>query len=50
VHNVKHGVIKVPARARALVLEFHWTVPVLWYGIILMLILIKWWWFWSTQI
>jgi uncharacterized membrane protein len=48
VHNIKHGVIPVPERARDLVLEFHWVVPVLWYGIIATLILSRWWSYWST--
>jgi uncharacterized membrane protein len=50
VHNVKHDVIKVPARVRGAVLEFHWVVPVLWYGIILVLITINWWSWWSTHL
>jgi hypothetical protein len=32
------------------VLEFHWVVPVLWYGIIIMLILTRWWSYWSTLV
>ncbi|CAG7655228.1 vitamin K epoxide reductase family protein [Actinacidiphila bryophytorum] len=50
VHNIKHGLIKVPAKARALVLEFHWVVPVLWYGVIAMLILVHFWYYWKTVI
>jgi uncharacterized membrane protein len=50
VHNIKHGIIKVPAKARAAVLEFHWVVPVLWYGVILLLIGLNWWSFWKTLI
>ena len=50
VHNIKHGLIRVPAKARALVLEFHWVVPVLWYGVIAMLILVHFWYYWKTVI
>jgi uncharacterized membrane protein len=50
VHNIKHGLIKVPAKARSVVLEFHWVVPVLWYGVIAMLILIHFWYYWKTVI
>lgn len=50
VHNIKHGVIRVPAGVRTAVLEFHWVVPVLWYGIIAMLILTRWWSYWKTLI
>ncbi|WP_031515358.1 vitamin K epoxide reductase family protein [Streptomyces sp. NRRL F-5123] len=50
VHNIKHGLYKVPAKAKALVLEFHWVVPVLWYGIIAMLILVHFWYYWKTVI
>ncbi|MFI0942120.1 vitamin K epoxide reductase family protein [Streptomyces sp. NPDC021020] len=50
VHNIKHGLYKVPAKAKALVLEFHWVVPVLWYGVIAMLILVHFWYYWKTVI
>jgi uncharacterized membrane protein len=50
VHNIKHGLIKLPPRTRAAVLEFHWVVPVLWYGIIGMLILTHFWYYWKTVI
>lgn len=51
VHNVKHRVIPAPPGVRNAVLEFHWVVPVLWYGVIIMLILIRWWTqYWSTLI
>jgi uncharacterized membrane protein len=50
VHNVKHKIIPVPAAVRNAVLEFHWVVPVLWYGVIAMLILVRWWTYWSTQV
>ncbi|MEU1624622.1 vitamin K epoxide reductase family protein [Streptomyces sp. NPDC020096] len=48
VHNIKHRIIPVPAGVRRAVLEFHWAVPVLWYGVIIMLILTRWWSYWST--
>ncbi|WNI14663.1 vitamin K epoxide reductase family protein [Actinacidiphila sp. ITFR-21] len=50
VHNVKHRIIKVPEGARSLVLEFHWVVPVLWYGTIATLILTRWWAYWQTLV
>ncbi|GAU66081.1 hypothetical protein SSP35_02_04500 [Streptomyces sp. NBRC 110611] len=49
VHNIKHGIIPSPAGLRTAVLEFHWVVPVLWYGVIALLILTRWWsTYWST--
>jgi uncharacterized membrane protein len=48
VHNIKHRIIKVPEGVRSLVLEFHWVVPVLWYGTIATLILTRWWAYWQT--
>ncbi|MGI5467684.1 vitamin K epoxide reductase family protein [Streptomyces sp. CA-132043] len=49
VHNIKHGIIKAPAGLRNAVLEFHWVVPVLWYGVIALLVLTRWWTqYWST--
>ncbi|TJZ41863.1 vitamin K epoxide reductase family protein [Streptomyces piniterrae] len=50
VHNIKHGIIPAPAALRTSVLEFHWVVPVLWYGVILLLILTNFWSYWSTLI
>ncbi|MFD3441680.1 vitamin K epoxide reductase family protein [Streptomyces sp. NPDC058685] len=47
VHNVKHRVIRVPEGLRSGLLEFHWMPPVLWIGIIGMLILTRWWDFWT---
>ncbi|MER7664894.1 hypothetical protein ABTX78_25655, partial [Streptomyces sp. NPDC096193] len=47
VHNIRHRVIKVPERLRSGLLEFHWMPPVLWIGIIGMLILTRWWDFWT---
>ncbi|MCZ4118407.1 vitamin K epoxide reductase family protein [Streptomyces sp. H39-S7] len=50
VHNIKHDIIRVPAGVRSAVLEFHWVVPVLWYGIIVMLILTRWWSYWKSLV
>ncbi|MFI9232927.1 vitamin K epoxide reductase family protein [Streptomyces rimosus] len=50
VHNLKHGIIPAPKGLRKAVLEFHWVVPVLWYGVIALLILTKWWSYWSSLI
>jgi uncharacterized membrane protein len=50
VHNIKHGLIKVPGKVRDAVLEFHWVVPVLWYGVIALLILTHFWYYWKTVI
>ncbi|WP_326696522.1 vitamin K epoxide reductase family protein [Streptomyces sp. NBC_01754] len=47
-HNVKHGVLPAPAWLRKGLLEFHWVPPVLWIGIIGMLILTRWWDFWTS--
>lgn len=48
VHNIKHGVFRVPPRVRDAVLEFHWAVPALWYGLILILIANRFWFYWKT--
>ncbi|TSB32323.1 vitamin K epoxide reductase family protein [Streptomyces benahoarensis] len=48
VHNIKHRIIPAPAGLRDAVLEFHWVVPVLWYGSIALLILTRWWSYWSS--
>ncbi len=50
VHNIRHNLIKVPAKVRSVVLEFHWVVPVLWYGVIGLLILTHFWYYWKTVI
>jgi uncharacterized membrane protein len=50
VHNIKHRIIKVPEGARTAVLEFHWVVPVLWYGVLILLILTRWWSYWKTLV
>jgi uncharacterized membrane protein len=47
VHNIRHRIIKVPEGLRRGLLEFHWVPPVLWVGIIGMLILTRWWDFWT---
>ncbi|MFD7922721.1 vitamin K epoxide reductase family protein [Streptomyces sp. NPDC059740] len=48
VHNIKHGILRVPAGVRSAVVEFHWVVPVLWYALIGLLILTNWWSFWTS--
>ena len=40
----------VRSRVRGGLLEFHWAVPVLWFGAILLLILVNWWSYWSTLV
>lgn len=50
VHNVKHRVIPAPEAVRTAVLDFHWAIPILWFGVIVMLILVRWWSYWSTLI
>ncbi|MFJ4850210.1 MULTISPECIES: vitamin K epoxide reductase family protein [unclassified Streptomyces] len=50
VHNVKHRIIPAPAALRNVVLEFHWVVPVLWYGVLVLLILTRWWSYWSKHL
>ncbi|MEC4015569.1 vitamin K epoxide reductase family protein [Streptomyces sp. H27-D2] len=47
VHNIKHRIIPAPGWLRRGLAEFHWVPPVLWIGIIGMLILTHWWWFWT---
>ncbi|MEU1308498.1 vitamin K epoxide reductase family protein [Streptomyces cinnamoneus] len=47
VQNLRHGFIPAPEGLKRGILEFHWVVPVLWIGVIGMLILTKWWWFWT---
>lgn len=48
IHNVKHRVLPAPAWLRSGLTEFHWAPPVLWIGIIGMLILTRWWDFWTS--
>lgn len=45
-HNLRHRFLPAPEGLRALVLEFHWMLPVLHTGVIGMLVLIRWWDFW----
>lgn len=47
-HNIKHRVIPAPNWLRNGLTEFHWVPPVLWIGIIGMLILTRWWDFWTS--
>ncbi|MCC9306132.1 vitamin K epoxide reductase family protein [Kitasatospora sp. RB6PN24] len=50
-HNVRHGVIPLPARSRPateVVARYHWVVPVLWYLVIALLILNRFWYYWRT--
>lgn len=47
-HNVRHGLIRLPQRLRAPLLEFHWAGPTLWIGLIGMLVLVRWWDFWTS--
>ncbi|WP_329032324.1 vitamin K epoxide reductase family protein [Streptomyces sp. NBC_01725] len=46
-HNVTRGIIPAPRWLRGVMGEFHWVLPVLWTGIIGMLILTRWWDFWT---
>ncbi|GHF39274.1 membrane protein [Streptomyces mashuensis] len=46
-NNLRHGFIPAPEGLKRGLLEFHWVVPVLWIGVIGMLILTRWWWFWT---
>ncbi|RYJ31051.1 membrane protein [Streptomyces sp. L-9-10] len=47
-HNIEHGILPAPAGLRDALGEFHWVPPVLWTGIIGMLILTRWWDFWTS--
>ncbi len=47
-HNIKHRIIPAPSGLRSALVEFHWVPPVLWIGIIGMLILTRWWTFWTS--
>ncbi|HCA87923.1 MAG TPA: hypothetical protein DEQ61_22145 [Streptomyces sp.] len=47
VHNVRHRFLPAPAGLRRGLLEFHWVPPVVWIGIIGMLVLTRWWDFWT---
>ncbi|WP_329386548.1 vitamin K epoxide reductase family protein [Streptomyces sp. NBC_01716] len=47
-YNVTHRILPAPAGLRTALGEFHWVLPVLWTGIIGMLILTRWWDFWTS--
>jgi uncharacterized membrane protein len=50
-HNVRHGVIPLPARwrpATELAARYHWVVPAVWYLVIALLILNRFWYYWHT--
>ncbi|MFC9331484.1 vitamin K epoxide reductase family protein [Kitasatospora sp. NPDC057015] len=50
-HNLRTGVLSVPARLRPAVREaarYHWVVPVLWYAVIALLVLNRFWYYWRT--
>ncbi|MEV0785239.1 vitamin K epoxide reductase family protein [Streptomyces sp. NPDC050423] len=47
-HNIRHRIIPAPNWLRNGLTEFHWVPPVLWVGIIGMLILTRWWDFWTS--
>ncbi|GGV14936.1 membrane protein [Kitasatospora herbaricolor] len=50
-HNLRTGVVPVPARPRAVVREavrYHWVVPALWYAVIALLVLNRFWYYWRT--
>ncbi|WP_028814093.1 vitamin K epoxide reductase family protein [Streptomyces flavidovirens] len=47
-HNIKHRILPAPSGLRSALTEFHWVPPVLWTGIIGMLILTRWWTFWTS--
>jgi uncharacterized membrane protein len=47
-HNIKHRILPAPNWLRNALTEFHWVPPVLWVGIIGMLILTRWWDFWTS--
>ncbi|MET7640557.1 vitamin K epoxide reductase family protein [Streptomyces sp. NPDC005438] len=48
VHNLRHRLLPAPEGLRRTLLEFHWTIPVLWLGVIGILILVRWWEFWTS--
>ncbi|MET9513931.1 vitamin K epoxide reductase family protein [Streptomyces sp. NPDC002994] len=47
-HNIKHRILPAPRGLRSALMEFHWVPPVMWIGIIGMLILTRWWDFWTS--
>ncbi|MDH6139311.1 MULTISPECIES: vitamin K epoxide reductase family protein [Kitasatospora] len=49
--NLRTGVIPVSERLRPVVREldrYHWVVPVLWYGVIALMVLNRFWYYWRT--
>ncbi|PYC66781.1 vitamin K epoxide reductase [Streptomyces tateyamensis] len=49
--NLRSGALPVPGRLAAVVREldrYHWAVPVLWYGVIALLVLNRFWYYWQT--
>ncbi|MFK0259052.1 vitamin K epoxide reductase family protein [Streptomyces sp. NPDC090445] len=48
VHNLRHGVIRAPRALVSGVQEFHWVVPVTWYGVIVLLIATRFQAYWET--
>ncbi|MER6098004.1 vitamin K epoxide reductase family protein [Streptomyces sp. NPDC001728] len=48
VHNLKHGVLRAPRLLVAGAVEFHWAVPVVWCGSIVMLIATRFGDYWSS--
>ncbi|MGW6918320.1 vitamin K epoxide reductase family protein [Kitasatospora sp. NPDC054939] len=50
-HNLRSGVVPVPARLRVAVREaarYHWAVPVLWAAVLGLLVLNRFWSYWQT--
>ncbi|MFB7447493.1 vitamin K epoxide reductase family protein [Streptomyces sp. NPDC056194] len=47
VHNLRHGVLRAPGYVVAGVAEFHWVVPVVWCGSVLLLIATRFWDYWQ---
>lgn len=47
-HTVGHRMLPAPAGLRSGLREFGWVPPVLWTGIIGMLIMTRWWAFWTS--
>lgn len=50
-HGLSHGIIPVAGRGRAVVAALsasHWVVLLTWYGIIVVLVLVRFWDYWAT--
>lgn len=47
VHNLKHGVLRAPGGLVSAATEFHWAVPAVWCGSVVMLIATRFWDYWS---